>query len=297
MIQGTVSIKNIISKVIRDLRFQGDFPWQDAVEWGAEALQHIGAYIQFEKKCSRLTVYNYTVKMPCDFHQLVQLAYQGQPLTPGSGSFSNCLDSCYSKSFDVDLSIYSKHNENMLLIQIKAIEDAIAITTDPVVLRSLTESLNTKKADLLAIFNRQSTLSDILVKGNTTEIHQYWVHNNMLKTSFRDGTIMIAYMAIPTDEDGFPTIPDDISYREAIYRYITMKMMYSNYLRGDLRDKQWDEMVASWHYYCKQARGVGNAPDLGQLESIKNMWVRLIPNINRFDNFFNNLNSQEQINF
>lgn len=293
MIHGTTSIKNVISKVIRDLQYNKDFPWQNAVEWGAEALQHIGAYLQFEKKCTKLTVSDYKATLPCDFHMLLQLSYNGKPLTPGSGSFMHLMDSCcFNNTKDPSLDLYEKAAIDSLTQQIDALNAQLQVATDVTVIASLNNSIQQKKDELLMVLNRQSVIGNSDYPSDKKYV--YWVNNHHIKLNFREGTIFIAYLGIPVDEDGFPLIPDDISYREALYRYITMKLMYPSYLQGKLRDRQWDEMVQSWHNYCAQARGVANMPDIGQLENIKNMWVRLIPEINNFDSFFNNISTQEQ---
>lgn len=297
MIHGQTSIKNVISKVIRDLQYNKDFPWQNAIEWGAEALQHIGAYLQFEKKCYKIQVNNYKGNLPCDFHMLLQASYNNRPMVPGAGSFSNLMDSCcFNDVKDVDLTIYQQAAVDALEQRIKALEAQLLLTTDVVVIESLNNSINDCKKELLMIFNKTEAISPLVSTGLSSLTHTYWINPHHLKTDIESGIVFIAYLAIPSDESGFPLIPDDISYREALYRYITMKLMYPQYLQGKLRDIQWKEMVDNWHYYCKQARGTANMPDTGQLENIKNMWVRLIPNINQFDSFFNNLNNQENLN-
>lgn len=294
MIHGTTSIKNVISKVIRDLQYNKDFPWQNAVEWGAEALQHIGAYMQFKKTCAKIDVVNYKGNIPCDFHMLIQVSYNGFPLTPGTGSFNNLMDSCcFSATADPDLSLYQKAAVDSLTSQISQLDAAIAAATDPLIITSLNATLQQKKDELLMVLNNQSAIGTNLAAPQVK--HHYWINNHHIKTTFQTGTIFIAYLSIPLDDDGFPLIPDDVSYREALYRYITMKLMYPSYLQGKLRDRQWDEMVQTWHNYCAQARGVANMPDEGQLENLKNQWVRLIPNINQFDSFFNNLGTQENL--
>jgi len=295
MIHGSVSLKNIISKTIRDLQYSKDFPWQNAIEWGAEALQHIGAYGQFEKRCEKIDIQNHRGILPCDFHQLLQVSYNGKPLSPGTGSFMHLMHtSCFSNNKDTDLSLYEQATIARIELQINSINQQLAVATNVTVIESLNNSLQDLKKELLCVLNRTSTLSPILEKG-LDERGTYWIGDYYIKTSFANGTVFIAYMAIPTDDEGFPLVPDDISYREAIYRYITMKMMYIEYLRGNINSTIYLDMENKWHWYCKQARATSNMPDLGMLESIKNQWVRLIPNINQFDTFFNDLNSQEQL--
>ena len=50
-----------------------------------------------------------------------------------------------------------------------------------------------------------------------------------------------------------------------------------------------------WKYYCTQARNAANYPDIDKYESFMNQWVRLIPNMNRHDAGFEQLNNREDI--
>nr|DAJ23350.1 MAG TPA: hypothetical protein [Caudoviricetes sp.] len=42
----------------------------------------------------------------------------------------------------------------------------------------------------------------------------------------------MSYKAIPTDERGYPLIPDLSSYQEAIYWYVVMKLNFSKFIKG-----------------------------------------------------------------
>jgi hypothetical protein len=50
-----------------------------------------------------------------------------------------------------------------------------------------------------------------------------------------------------------------------------------------------------WKYYCTQARNAANYPDIDRMESFMNQWVRLIPNMSNHDDYFNDLNTREQL--
>ena len=58
-----------------------------------------------------------------------------------------------------------------------------------------------------------------------------------------------------------------------------------------------DYMTAhqQWQYYCTQARNAAVYPDIDRMESFMNQWVRLIPNINRHDDAFENLGTREEL--
>jgi hypothetical protein len=53
-------------------------------------------------------------------------------------------------------------------------------------------------------------------------------------------------------------------------------------------------MKTSWNYYCKQAYGEAMAPGVDEMESIKNSWLKLYPEIDDHDTFFST-SGDEQI--
>lgn len=123
----------------------------------------------------------------------------------------------------------------------------------------------------------------------------YTMNNAWFNFNFEKGEIRIAYLAIPTDDEGFPLIPDSVSFREAIEKYIVMKMMYPKFLTDSINPNTWDRIVNDWNWFCGQARGVGNMPNMDKMESIKNMWNRLKPEMNQHKTHFANLNNTTRI--
>lgn len=145
-------------------------------------------------------------------------------------------------------------------------------------------------------FDFNYDISDVADGINNSKVENgYTIDNCYIKTNFSEGTVTISYLAFYVDEDGFPMIPDDVSYREAIFRYIIMKLYFADYLTGKINPNIYRDMENEWHRYCMQARANANMPDLQQLESIKEMWVRLIPDIRQGGAFFKDLNYRERL--
>ena len=51
-----------------------------------------------------------------------------------------------------------------------------------------------------------------------------------------------------------------------------------------------------WQRYCSQARANANFPDIDKMESFMNQWVRLVPDVNHHQLFFETLNTREDLN-
>ena len=135
------------------------------------------------------------------------------------------------------------------------------------------------------------------VNENTVYEDTYIIDDGYIKTSFVSGKICLSYMAFPTDEDCFPLVPDDISFKEALFWYIYKKLLLSFINSPETRRNGIDYSFAEqqWKYYCTQARNAANYPDIDKYESFMNQWVRLVPDLSRHDLMFEQLNMREDL--
>ena len=286
----TKSSKTIIRKIFRDLK-PGDDNWiDDAIEWVGEALEHIGSATQLLQKQCVLTVADHKVLLPTDLYYVNQVAINN-PVSPVS-----------SKELDT------------LIDKVKELKDEIvAAQADGLEYSSTTNTLNEINSRIVVLeniyFKSTNTLQplqygastfhrsmhcDDCVNENVNYEDTYIIDNDYIKTSFESGKICLSYMAFPTDEDCYPLVPDDISFSEALFWYVYKKILLS---KPDFKNNGVDYMFAEqqWKYYCTQARNAANYPDIDKYESFMNQWVRLIPNINRHDVGFEQLNTREDL--
>jgi len=298
MIYKYTSAKRVIAKVFTDLDLQeGTHRVSDMIEWLGEALEKIGSFPQFIHKVAGkndaplLTVENYQTKLPYDFHKLVQVAYAASetgpyyPMHSATGSFDREIGDITSTSTDVETvaSTSSLVTLAMSLYDLTYAEALNKINTEPAT-RSLLNGMliaNNQTAPGSALSNAQS--------------YVYTINDNWIKTNIETGYIMLAYQAVPTDAEGYPLVPDDHSFMDALYWYIVMKTLYPKWVGGQVRDAVYFEARRSWNYYCKQAYGNAMMPDADQMESVKNSWLRLVPNINQHSEFFSTLGEQETV--
>lgn len=120
------------------------------------------------------------------------------------------------------------------------------------------------------------------------------INPGYITTSFKEGDIYVSYDSITVDEDGFPMVPDDVNYKQALFWYIASMLQLPSWFNGD-KDSKFEACNQMWLKHAGQAGAKAMMPDVVQLENIKNSWVRLIPNINSADTFFMGLNNQEQL--
>ena len=300
MIYKLTSIKSVIAKVFTDLDLQEEtHRISDMIEWGGEALEKIGAYPYFVNKVTGLEgvplleISNYQCKLPCDFYSLMQITYsteQGGPYLPmryATGHFETHGDpeditNLATTPPESDVITFA-----MELYDMTYAEAMTYLNSNPDKRVLIEAMVSDGYAKIVSV---SSSSGNPLV---TTDDVTYVISNGYIKTNTATGYIMMAYQAVPTDNDGYPMIPDEVSFKEALYWYIVMKMMYPKWVEGRVRDLVYFEAKRSWNYYCKQAYGDALMPNADKLESIKNAWVRLIPELGEHGSGFSALGQQQ----
>lgn len=125
-------------------------------------------------------------------------------------------------------------------------------------------------------------------------INEYKIDNGKVLFSFEKGVVAISYLGIRLDEDGFPLIPDNISAREAIVKYIIMKYMQRQWYLG--REGYLDKLQKAeqdWHWYCKQFRNKMKMPSEDDVRKLTLQYRRLFPSLTK--DFFGYLNILKDI--
>lgn len=241
----TISVKNIIAKVYRDLNLKEEEAFTDLIEWAAEALDFIHVYPQYEHKQITIHINNYKAELPCDYISLEAVNYDGQNLRYTTNMFGP-IDTTKSDRYYTPYSYNQDKIANVLL--------------------------------LLPGDNRLSPAAS------------FSINNGYFQTSFKKGQLDIQYLALSLDEEGYPLVPDHVSFREALYWYITYKYLYPKVLKGEVAPQFYQDAYEKWQHYCNQAGAEALMPDLMTLENIKRSFLSLRLRPNLFDNFYNNLN-------
>jgi len=290
----TISSKAIIRKVFRDLKPQNDNWIDDAIEWIGEALEHIGAAGQLCQKQCVLEIKDHKTLMPADLYYINQVAINSSvsPVTAKE------IDTLTTKVNDLKDEIVAAQASGLEYSSTTSVLHEINARI--VVLENVYFKDSTQMQPLQygASTFHKSMHCDDCVNENANYEETYIVDCDYIKTSFETGKICISYMAFPTDEDCYPLVPDDISFKEAMFWYIYKKLLLSLVSQPENKRNGIDYSFAEqqWKYYCTQARNAVNFPDIDKYESFMNQWVRLIPNINRHDTAFEQLNTRENLN-
>ena len=109
----------------------------------------------------------------------------------------------------------------------------------------------------------------------------YKLNNGHIFTEFGEGEVIMVYMANPTDAEGFPMVPDNIKYIKACQAYIADKVMFKKEIQGkSISGRVVNKIETDLAWYTGAADSAARIPTIDQMESWKNNFTKLIPNIN-----------------
>ena len=281
-----ISLNSIMEQVYADNGYQFELPWVDIMMWTEEALNLIGHPRQYIRKVTghkenaNLDIKNYRAQLPCDFHSLEQVAVNGMPAEYSGNTFHHLLDgACCGIEGFANLAAH---------VQEQNWGELVKVTND-----DGTSSYEQRNDSL------SNTEGGIMSFDMTGAIDSEFnpitfdLNNNNITLSVKEGKVCMAYLAIPTDEEGLPLIPEDTSYQLAVKKYLTMKVDYIAWRRGTLQQAVFEHSQQEWMWYVGQAGNKAKMPNIDQLEAIKNQTMRLLPKVNAHETFFKSLGSPE----
>lgn len=255
MTYNAVSSQAILAKVYRDFGID-DPSWEiDAIEWIGEALEFIGAGVPMEKKEVWTDVNDHTAKLPEDLIYLTSVqVVNNAPLK----------DDWKTSDFPYDLDKVQDKKKWKLPRQNSITHDGIGDSS----------------TDRVYEYGDQSTSSDSYESPKDSaplfrdgEVESYVLNPNYIHTTFETGLILFVYKGVPTDNDGFPLVPDHVKFKEACSWYIAKKLK----LRGNAQvSVDYSTANQMWNKRCTQARNQANFPDLDKYEEFLQHWTQMV---------------------
>ena len=85
----------------------------------------------------------------------------------------------------------------------------------------------------------------------------------------------IAYYAVDTDDEGFPTIAD--GHEDAVSAYLMFKYKSRDYYNGKLARNIYVDLQSNWQRLCAQCRGNDNMPTPIEMKKAASIWNTLVP--------------------
>lgn len=296
-----VTVDTILAKYYRDLRGI-DVNETDAIEWIGEALNFIKTPSVLEEHIAFVEVKDYQCDIPKNLAFIIQLA-------------KNNIETKICKS-DLDSSLSNvisnggENEENLVPVdcQGKIIGDYEVGYYRPYYdLKyeyGLWGSSIYKAENYSPIRLSNHTFFNTLVcrededqiYKNCDTLEEYTIVHNQLRFSFKEGLIAIAYLKYPTDENGYPLIPDDSSCTTAITYYMAWKIFEREFwLNKANSDAKATKAEQRWLKYCLQFKNSSMMPKgVDDYQDLMEQSRYLIPRLNRYYGFFGNLGKKEK---
>jgi hypothetical protein len=125
---------------------------------------------------------------------------------------------------------------------------------------------------------------------------QYKLDSGYIYTNFDSGNVQLSYRGFPIDSNGYPMIPDEVKFREALKYYIIYKIDWKNWrINPSSQNKSIvNDSEQRYLFAVASARNKSHIPSVDKMESIKNMWLRSIPKVNEHSTGFRTTNISER---
>lgn len=153
------------------------------------------------------------------------------------------------------------------------------------------------KDGLYKRIHQATSIKDVSALKRDANIY-YSIKPKYIVLNVKDGYIKVTYKRLFKDVDGMIMVPDLMSYLEAIYWYIDMKITYPLWRIGKIRDSVYLNSKNSWNFFKNKAYGEMMMPTYDQYANgVKNAYNRIIPEMNEDSNALKNIGVQEKVRF
>lgn len=108
----------------------------------------------------------------------------------------------------------------------------------------------------------------------------YKLQNSVIYTNIERGKIIIAYKALELDENGFPYIPDNGSFKDALELYIERMVYRGLFAQGKINQAVYADTKRDAVFAQAQAEEDLVRMSMDEAESFTNMWNQLLTKSN-----------------
>lgn len=266
------TIHTVINRFYR--QYKTTLSIADAVEWSSEALSQINSNIKGDEHVAFITVENYQCLLPNGCKKILQIALNKDLLVT-----ENLIDielinengiSEYIENIDIEVKPYFEK----IIPYLSWTSSSLFNKFVPITLTNNTffKSLVCRDTQIDSVEHLEYTI----------------IEGSVLRFNFKEGQISISFIKEKLDENGYPMIPDDISFLTAIEKYIILQIMNYQYFTHGLGSQERKlNAEREWQFYCRQAKNKGLLPSsIDEYESLLKSQVHLVNDNKKYEKFF-----------
>lgn len=113
---------------------------------------------------------------------------------------------------------------------------------------------------------------------------QFKIQNRTIITSFPEGRVIIAYKAIPVDDEGLPLLVNNTKYLKALELYVKCQMFTMLFDEGKITQQVLNHTEQEYCWAAGQLEEEFKTPSESEMQTISNVLHQIIP---RHDDFYN----------
>ena len=118
-------------------------------------------------------------------------------------------------------------------------------------------------------------------------------HNRVIITSFPEGTVRIAYKAIPTDDEGLPLLINNTKYLKALELYVKCQLFNDLFDEGKITQQVLQHTEQEYAWAAGQLSEEFKTPSEAEMQTITNMLHQIFPRNNEFYSGYEGLGNKE----
>ena len=122
---------------------------------------------------------------------------------------------------------------------------------------------------------------------------QFKTQGRVIVTSFPVGTVIVAYKAIPVDDEGLPLLIDNSKYLKALELYIKCQLFTILFDLGKITPQVLQHTEQEYAWAAGQLEEEFKTPSVSEMQSITNMLNQIIVRKDEFYNRFERLGNKE----
>ena len=122
---------------------------------------------------------------------------------------------------------------------------------------------------------------------------QFKVQNRVITTSFPKGRVIIAYKAIPVDDEGLPLLVNSPKYLKALELYVKCQLFTMLFDEGKITQQVLHHTEQEYAWAAGQLEEEFKTPSEAEMQSITNAIHQIIPRHDEFYNRWETLGNKE----
>ena len=122
---------------------------------------------------------------------------------------------------------------------------------------------------------------------------QFKTQNRTIITSFPEGKVIMAYKAIPVDDEGLPLLINNTKYLKALELYVKCQLFTMLFDEGKITSQVLNHTEQEYSWAAGQLEEEFKTPSEAEMQSITNMIHQILPRTNDFYDRFESLGNKE----